>query len=85
MVLDGMCRCGCNGAPTLVAAVAPTDEELHALRQTVTARFMKILTRRGVLAEEMGQTWLAEPYTDGEWARQVPELRCSGAEDIADF
>jgi hypothetical protein len=39
---------------------APTDE-LHALLQTVITRLIKMLTRRGVLVEEMGQTYLAEP------------------------
>ena len=34
---------------------APTDDELHALLQTVIARLMKMLTRRGVLVEDMGQ------------------------------
>jgi hypothetical protein len=45
---------------------APTDDELHALLQTVITRLMKMLTRRCVLVEEMGQTYLAEPDTDGE-------------------
>ncbi len=36
---------------------------------SVIARLMKLLTRRGVLVEDMGQTYLAEPDTDGEEAR----------------
>jgi hypothetical protein len=32
------------------------DDELHALLQTVITRLMKMLTRPGVLIEEMGQT-----------------------------
>ena len=42
--------------PAFVEASAPTDDELHALLQTVIARLMKMLTRRGVLVEDMGQT-----------------------------
>jgi hypothetical protein len=59
-VLDGVYRCGADGAPTFIETAASTDQELHALLQTVIARFMKMLTRRGVLVEEMGQTWLAD-------------------------
>ncbi len=53
-MLDGAYRCGTDGAPTFVEVVAPTDEELHALLQTVIARLMKMLMRRGVLIEDMG-------------------------------
>ena len=50
-------------------AVLPTDDTLHALLQTVIARLMKMLTRRGVLVEDMGQTYVAEPDADGEEVR----------------
>jgi len=36
---------------------------------------MKMLTRRGVLVEEMGQTWLAEPDADGDEARTLRPLQ----------
>lgn len=72
-----MYRCGADGAPTFIEAAASTDEELHALLQTVIVRFMKTLTRRGVLVEEMGQTWLAEPDTEGEEARTVRPLQAA--------
>ena len=58
-----------------VQAGAPTDDELHALLHTVIARLMKMLTRRGVLVEEMGQTWLAEPDADGDEARTLRPLQ----------
>jgi hypothetical protein len=32
---------------------------------------MKMLTRRGVLVEDMGQTYLAEPDADGQEARTL--------------
>lgn len=55
-VLDGVYRCGADASPTFIEAAASTDQELYALMQTVIARFMKKLTRRGVLVEERGQT-----------------------------
>jgi hypothetical protein len=38
---------------------------------------MKMLTRRGVLVQEMGQAWLAEPVTDGEEARTLWPLQAA--------
>jgi hypothetical protein len=60
-----------------VEADAPTDEQLHALLQTVITRLMKMLTRRGVLVEDMGQTYLAEPDADGEEARTLRPLQAT--------
>ncbi len=40
---------------------------------------MKMLTRRGVLIEEMGQTYLAEPDADGEEARTLRPLQAAAA------
>jgi hypothetical protein len=55
LVLYGVSRCDANGAPNFIEAAASSNEELHALLQTVIAWFMKILMRRGVLVYEMGQ------------------------------
>jgi hypothetical protein len=77
LVLDGVYRCGADGAPTFVEKEAPTDDELHALLQTVITRLMKMLTRRGVLVEDMGQTWLAEPDADGEESRTLRPLQAA--------
>jgi hypothetical protein len=77
LVLDGVYRCGAEGVPVFVEAGAPTDDELHALLHTVIARLMKMLTRRGVLVEEMGQTWLAEPDADGDEARTLRPLQAA--------
>jgi hypothetical protein len=52
------------------ATLAAGRDELHALLQTVIARLFKMLTRRGVLVEEMGQTCLAEPMPTG--TRRAP-------------
>jgi len=77
LVLDGVYRCGADGVPTFVEAGAPTDDQLHALLQTVIARLMTLLTRRGVLVEDMGQTWLAEPQAEGEEARTLRPLQAA--------
>ena len=75
LVLDGVYRCDADGASTFVETDAPTDDELHALLQTVISRLMKMLMRRGVLIEEMGQTYLAEPDANGEEARTLRTLQ----------
>jgi hypothetical protein len=73
LVLDGVCRCDAYGAPSFIEAGAPTDEGLHALLQTIIARLMMMLTRRGVLVEDMGQTYLAEPEgCDATRGRSAP-------------
>ena len=77
LVLDGVYRCGADGAPAFVEAGAPTDEKLQALLQIVIERLMKLLTRRGVLVEDMGQTWLAEPDAEGEEARTLRKLQAA--------
>ena len=56
---------------------APTDDELHAPLQTIITRLMKMLTRRGVLVEDMGQTYLADPDADSEEARTLRTLQAA--------
>ncbi len=77
LVLDGVYRCGADGVPVFVQAGAPSDDELHALLHTVIARLMKMLTRHGVLIEEMGQTYLADPNADGDEARTLRPLQAA--------
>jgi hypothetical protein len=77
LVLDGVFRSDADGAPAFVEASTPADDALHALLQTVIARLMKMLTRRGVLVEEMGQTYLAEPDAHGEEARTMRPLQAA--------
>jgi hypothetical protein len=72
LVLDGVYRSDAEGVPEFIEAAAPTDEALHALLHTVIARLMKMLTRRGVLVEDTGRSWLAEPDADGD---EAPTLR----------
>jgi uncharacterized protein (DUF983 family) len=77
LVLDGVYRRGANGVPGFVGAGAPTDDELDALLHAIIARLMKMLTRRGVLVEDMGQAYLAEPDADREEARTLRSLRAA--------
>ena len=76
-MLDGVYRCGADGVPVFVEARAPSNDELHALLHTVITRLMKMLTRRGVLIEEMGQTYLADPNADGDEARTLRPLQAA--------
>ncbi len=77
LVLDGVYRCGADGAPTFVEVGTLTEAELQALLQTVIVRLMKLLTRRGVLVEDMGQTYLADPHADGEEACTLRPLQAA--------
>ena len=74
-VLHGVYRCDVDGLPTFVEVAPPTDDEMNAPLQRVITRLMKMLTRKGVQIEEMGQTYLAEPDDDGEEARTLRSLR----------
>ena len=77
LVLDGVYRFGTDDAPTFVEKAAPTDDELHALLQTLIARLMKMLGRKGAVVEELEQTWLADPDPDGEEARTLRPLQAA--------
>jgi hypothetical protein len=77
LVLDGVHRRDADDAPTFIETNAPTHGELHALLQSVIVRLMKMLTRRGMLVEDMGQIWLVEPPADGEAARRLRPLQAA--------
>ena len=57
-MLDGVCRRSAEGAPEFVEVAAPTDEALQAVLHKIITRTMKLLTRRGVLVEEEGSTYV---------------------------
>jgi hypothetical protein len=76
-VLDEVYRSDAEGEPESIEAAAPTDEALHALPHTVIARLMKMLTRRGVLVEDTGPSWLAEADADGDAARTLRPLQAA--------
>ena len=59
LALDGVYRRSADGVPVFVQSGAPSDDELHALLHTVIARLMKMLTRHGILIEEMAREGMA--------------------------
>jgi hypothetical protein len=71
LVLDGVYCCGADGVPAFVELGAPTDDELHALLQTIMARLMKLLTRRGGLSRirRLVRTMPPAPETVGSGPR----------------
>ena len=85
LVLDGVYRRGADGPPVFVEADEPTDDKLHALLQIVITPLMKMLTRRGVLVEDMGQTYLAEPDATSEEARTLRPLQTAAVTDRIAF
>lgn len=56
---------------------APTDDERQALLLTAITRLVKMLTRRGVLIDEVGQPCLTEPDADGEDSRTLHPLQAA--------
>ena len=70
-MLDGVYRCGTDGAPEFVEAPAPTDEALQTVLHKIITRIVKLLTRRGVLVEEEGSTYVADNDGDSDEARTL--------------
>ncbi len=66
LVLDGVYRRGADGTPEFFDAPAPTDEALHSVLHKIITRTMKLLTRRGVLVEEEGSTYMADNDNDND-------------------
>jgi uncharacterized protein (DUF983 family) len=77
LILDSVYRCAADGVRGFIEAGAPPDDELDALLHTIIARLMKMLTRRGVLVEDVGQTYLAGPDADGEESRTLRPLQAA--------
>jgi hypothetical protein len=77
LVLDGVYRCGRDGAPEFVEVTAPTDEALQAVLHKIITRLMKLLTRRGVLVEEEGSTYMADNDGDSDEARVLRPLQAA--------
>jgi hypothetical protein len=77
LVLDSVYRCGAKGVPEFVEVGSPTDDEVHALLQTLIARLTKMLTRRGVLVEEEGSTYMADNDGDSDEARTLRPLQAA--------
>ena len=77
LVLDGVYRRGTDGAPEFVEVPAPTDEALQTVLHKVIMRMMKLLTRRGVLVEEEGSTYIADNDSDSDEARALRPLQAA--------
>lgn len=72
LLLDGVYRCGTEGAPQLVELPASTDEALQAVLHKIITRTMKLLTRRGGAGRRRGATYITD--NDGDQMRPA----CSG-------
>jgi hypothetical protein len=81
-VLDGVYT-HTNGERFFVELPAPTDEALRAVVHKIIVRTMKLLTRRGVLIEEQGQTYGADNDADSDHARTLRPLRALTASPLA--
>ena len=78
---------GQNAASTLAASkplVGPqsspsarADEALQTVLHKITTRLMKLLTRKGVLVEEQGQTQMADDDADSDEARTLRPLQAA--------
>jgi hypothetical protein len=75
--LDGVYRCDPEGEPVFVEVPAPTDEALHAVLHRIIARLVKLLTRRGVLVEEQGQTTMADDDSASDENRILRPLQAA--------
>ena len=76
-MLDGVYRRSAEGAPEFVEVAAPTDEALQAVLHKIITCMMKLLTRRGVLVEEEGSTYMADNDGDSDEARVLRPLQAA--------
>ena len=76
-MLDGVYRRGTEGEPVFVEVPPPTDEALQAVLHKIITRTMKLLTRRGVLIEEHGQTYMADGDAESHEARTLRPLQAA--------
>ena len=77
LVLDGVYRRGIDGAPEFVEVPEPTDEALQSVSHKIITRTMKVLTRRGVLVEEEGSTYMADNDGDSDEASVLRPLQAA--------
>ncbi len=66
-----------EGTPEFVEASAPTDQALQAVLHKIITRTMKMLTRREVLVEEEGSTYVADDDGDSDEARVLRPLQAA--------
>ncbi len=77
LVLDGVYRRSAEAEPVFVKAPTPTDEALQTVLHKIITRTMKLLTRRGVLVEEEGSTYMADNDGDSDEARALRPLQAA--------
>ena len=78
LVLDGVYRRDCGGAPVFVEAPAwPTEAQLQEVLRRIIAGLMQRLMRLGVLVQDKAQTFIAEPDRDGDEARTLRPLQAA--------
>ncbi|MDP1690557.1 MAG: transposase [Burkholderiaceae bacterium] len=77
LVLDGVYRRGTDGAPEFVEVPAPSGEALQTVLHKIITRMMQLLTRRGVLVEEEGSTYMADCDGDSDEARVLRPLQAA--------
>ena len=77
LVLDGVYLRSADGTPEFVEAPAPSDEALQAVLHRIITRLMKLLTRREVLVEEEGSTYVADNDGDSDEARTLRPLQAA--------
>ena len=77
LVLDGVYRRRTDSEPVFIEAPAPTDQALQTVLHKIITRMMKLLTRRGVLIEEQGQTYMADNDDDSDEARALRPLQAA--------
>jgi hypothetical protein len=77
LVLDGVYRRGADGVPEFVEVLALTDAALQTVLHKIITRLMKLLTRRGVLVEEEGSTYMADNDGDSDEARTLRPLQAA--------
>ena len=82
-MLDGVYQRGTDGTPEFVEAPAPTDEALPAVLHRIITRTMKLLTRRGLLVEEEGSTYMADNDGDSDKARSLRPLQAAPGRSLA--
>ena len=66
-----------SAAQRLVEVPAPTDEQLLAMLHRIIGRLMKLLTRRGVLIEEQGSTYMADSDAESDDAQMLRPLQAA--------
>ena len=77
LVLDGVYERGIDAAPEFVEVPEPTDEALQAVLHKIITRTVKLLTRREVLVEEEGSTYMGDSDGDSEEARVLRPLQAA--------